>query len=532
MSQPKRDEPELAEKAEAQPAQEDGPAYPDWMPTDDDLALLTDSEIDVVLSSLDAIRKDEPAWTPQPKQALASYLAGQATETLFGGAAGGGKSEWLLHYAAKQMVDHPFNYGAIFRRVFPSLVGTLIPRSKRIYPEMGATWNGQEHRWTFPNGSVLLMGSLQYSDTVLEHQGAEFGFIAFEEVTEFLESQYTYLIGRLRAPGPGIRPHVVSTANPGGRGHVWVKRRFVKPKEVDWQRSALQQKVRDLTLSSEVAAMPATEPVSFRVWTPTSTLDNPNPVGRVFVPATLADNPRLMARDPEYVNRLRANVDKALAKAMEHGDWDAIDAIEGALWNQSWFDGGRVPEGYARRVGVVERVVAVDPSDGNESGHGDEFGVCVAAKGQDGVGYVEYSNGWLMSPRKMAEATIALYHRFNCDAIIVERNHGGRWVKEVLLSVDRYANVKEVWASDGKITRARPVAALFEPDDSQKLPYRARLAGFFENFEEECTTFTGGPAETSPNQLDAGVWALSHLMLGDRIARASDYDDQRLTGRR
>lgn len=484
-----------------------------WMPTDSEMKLMTDDQVQAVLASLSAIRSLEPAWEPQPKQALATYLAGQTVETLYGGAAGGGKTEWLLHYALDQMLDHPFNRGGIFRRVFPSMARTLIPRAKAIYPQAGGRWNGVEHTWTFENGSVLEMGSLQYEDTVLDHQGAEYGFLAFEEVTEFLETQVTYLIGRLRSPAPGIRPHLVATANPGGRGHRWVKRRWVKPKPGDWD--------------------PAGEsPIAFKQWQPISTLDNPNPNNRIFVPATLADNPRLLARDPGYINRLRAITDRALRKAMEHGDWDAIDAIEGALWAQSWFDNGRVGRDYTKHIGAQERVIAVDPSDGNESGHGDEYGVWAGCKGADGVCYTEYSAGWLMSPRKMAEATIALYHRLSADAIIVEKNHGGVWVKEVLLGVDRYANIKLVWASDGKITRARPVAALFEPDASRKLPFRARLAGHFDEMEEECTTFTGAPGEVSPNQMDAMVWGSTHLMLGQRTVKVGEYKDERLEGRR
>lgn len=488
-----------------------------WLPSDEELNQLSDDELREVMELLAELRRSEgEVWVAQPKQALASELAGEAVETLYGGAAGGGKSEWLLHYGLAQMLKHPYNYGAIFRRVYPSLIGTLIPRSHRIYPQFGGKWNGQTHRWTFPNGSVLLFGSLQYDTTVLEHQGAEFGWLGFEEVTEFMEAQVGYMLGRLRAPGPGIRPHMAATANPGGHGHRWVKRRWVKPKDGDW----------------DGADIGIDRPVPFQVWDPVSTTDNPNPTSRCFVPATLADNPALMHRDPEYVNRLRNITDKALRKAMETGDWDAIDAIEGALWLQSWLDAGRDLR-HKRNYLASERVVAIDPSDGNETGKGDEFGVCVASKGQDGVGRVEFSDGWLASPRKMAAQTVALYNQFNCDAIIVERNHGGRWVKEVLLQQDRYANVIEVWASEGKITRARPVAALFEPDPARQPPIRAVLAGHFEHLEEELTSFSGQPGEVSPNQLDAMVWALSHLMLTGREARdAGSYVDERLSGRR
>lgn len=492
-----------------------------WLPSDDDIALMSDEELHEVTELLYHLRSaEDDEWIPQEKQQLATSLATRATETLYGGAAGGGKTEWLLHYALDQMLAHPFNRGALFRRVFPSLERTLIPRSKTIYPKHGGKYNANSHTWTFPNGSVLEMASLQYEDTVLDHQGTEYGFIGFEEITEFLASQVDYMIGRLRAPGPGIRPHLAGTANPGGKGHVWVKRRWVKPKPDDYSGSQI--------------------PLPFEVWTPKPTLENPEPNSRVFVPATIEDNPILLARDPGYRSRLRAlaGSNKALLKAMEHGDWDAIDAIEGALWKQSDLNGGRVSKDWFKEeVVVAQRVLAVDPSDGNEDGHGDEYGVAVVCRGMDGVGYVEWTDGWRASPTMMARKTIQLAAEMNCDEIVVERNHGGKWVKSTLLGIDRYANVQEVWASDGKITRARPVAALFERDEvleAEGMPYRIRMVGErHEDFEEEAITFTGQPGEVSPNRLDAVVWGASRLFLGLRVmSEKSEYTDKRLSGRR
>src|SRR5690606_23058004 len=76
------------------------------------------------------------------------------------------------------------------------------------------------------NGSVLELGHLQYEDSVLAYQGAEYGVIGFEEVTEFEESQHEFMRSRLRAPVDGVRPHMIATTNPGGPGHYWVRRRY------------------------------------------------------------------------------------------------------------------------------------------------------------------------------------------------------------------------------------------------------------------------------------------------------------------
>jgi hypothetical protein len=487
-----------------------------WLASDEELAEMTGEELAEYCELLEAAGAAPERWEAQPKQALATRLAARAVETLYGGAAGGGKSEWLLHHALDQMLAHPFNRGIIFRRVYPSLEETLIPRSKRVYPHHGGMWNGQQRTWTFPNGSVLVFGSMENKDSFMKYQGAEYGFMAFEEVTEFEEGQYTEMLVRLRAPGPGIRAQVCCTTNPGGKGHRWVKRRWVKPKAgVDYDGPA---------------------PLLYEVWQPKPTEANPRPLTRVFVPATLADNPRLTARDPEYVHKIRAlrATDPARAEALEHGDWDAIDAVVGAMVRQSDLNDGRVDPRHPERLGVLERVVALDPSDGNEDGKGDSFGVCVASRGLDGCGYVEYSGGWRADPLAMAKRIVALYHKVGADALVIEKNHGGRWLPLALRQVDPYLNIVTVWASEGKRTRAQPVAALFAPVEGvdPALRHRARMAGEHEELEAQWTTFTGAPDEDSPNELDACVWALHRLLLKGRAGGSDSYRDERLRGRR
>lgn len=464
-------------------------------------------------------RSEDEEWLAQPKQELAFKLAGRAVETLYGGAAGGGKTEWLIRYLLKQMLGHPFNHGVVFRRVFPSLERTLINRTKQVYPKYGGRYNEVKHTWTFPNGSVLAMGSLPTINDVTDYQGTEYGVIAFEEITEFDEKQVDAMIVRLRPPGPGIRSHLIATCNPGGRGHKWVKRRWVSPKPDDY-----------------VGSEP---PLPFEVWRPTPSEEHPEPNSRVFVPATLDDNPILEARDPSYRNKIRAlrNSDKALALAMEHGDWDAIDAVEGALWRQSDLDGGRVtPEWFRLNVVVQHRVLAVDPSDGNEDGKGDAYGVAVVALGMDGIGYVQLTQEWRAGPDMLAKKTVQLAAQMACDEVVVERNHGGKWLKSLIQGKDKYATIRTVWASEGKVTRARPIAALFALDEDLAeigLEYRIKMVGTaHEAFEDQATTFTGAPGEASPDVMDAVVWGGTYLMLAPQAGEGVEYADERLRGRR
>ena len=182
-----------------------------------------------------------------------------------------------------------------------------------------ATYNEVEHVFTFNNGSILELATLQYADSVDNFQGAEYGVEAFEEITEFLESQVDYFKTRLRAPVDGPEPHLIATTNPGGVGHKWVKKEWVKPDPDD----VVGGSSRPMTVWK--AKPKAREP----------------PMTRAFVPATLDDNPALTERDPTYRNRLKAIKDPKKRKAYEQGDWDAIEEVEGALWTQKALDEGR-----------------------------------------------------------------------------------------------------------------------------------------------------------------------------------------------
>lgn len=459
----------------------------------------------------DLLDPPDGVYRDQPKQRLATALAGEVDELLYGGAAGGGKTEWLIRYMVGQCEQHPGNRVIIFRRIFPSLNRTIIPRAKQILRGQ-ARWNSQEKTFTFPNGSILEVGSMQYADDYIDYQGAEYGCVGFEEITEFLEVQVDELIARLRSTIPGVRPHMVATTNPGGVGHRWVKARWVKP-------------------PADVIEPGEMPPVPFEKWRPRATDETPNPPLRAFVAATLQDNPRLLQADPEYLNRLLRNANRARRRALSTGDWDAIDAVEGALWTAEDLDGGRVrPEWVRDTLGLVRRVIAVDPSDGEEDG--DAFGVSDCGLGYDGVGYVLGAWEWRASPGVMARRAINLYNEVGADAIVIEKNHGGKWMLEVFRQADPYANIRVVWASENKRTRAEPVAALFERDDKALLPYRARMAGYHEELEAELTQTDFGPGATSPNMLDATVWALTDLVVEARGGRTRAVADRRLSGRR
>jgi hypothetical protein len=166
--------------------------------------------------------------SPTPKQA--EFLGLDCLEALYGGAAGGGKSSALL-MAALQYVHVPGYAALILRRTYAdlSLPGAIMDRAHDWLQGTGATWNGTEKRWTFPSGAVLQFGYCETARDVYRYQGAEFQFVGIDELTQWPEQPYRYLMSRLRRPEGSATPlRMRSASNPGGIGHEWVKRRFLE----------------------------------------------------------------------------------------------------------------------------------------------------------------------------------------------------------------------------------------------------------------------------------------------------------------
>lgn len=164
---------------------------------------------------------------PHPKQA--EFLALDCREALYGGAAGGGKSDALL-MAALQHVDKSGYNAAIFRKTYSDLAlpGAIMDRAHSWLASTKAHWDGVRKQWRFPSGARISFGYLQTANDRYRYQGAEFQFIAFDELTQFDSRDYLYLFSRLRAPnGLAVPLRMRAASNPGGLGHDWVHERFV-----------------------------------------------------------------------------------------------------------------------------------------------------------------------------------------------------------------------------------------------------------------------------------------------------------------
>lgn len=232
-------------------------------------------------------------WRPHPKQELA--LRQTAKEILYGGARGGGKSAagmaWLLY-----PIVEPKYRGLVIRKHSEDLKD-WIDRARSMYSGTGAVFTGQPVVIEFPSGAKIHTGHLKDENAYEKYQGQEYQRILIEELTQIpSEDRYEKLIMSCRSTVPGLEARIFATTNPGGPGTTWVKKRFV-----------------DIT-------------------TPGKKYISDTGLTRIFIQATVDDNPTLLENDPDYVKMLD-NLAGALKKAWRYGDWN-IDDVQGAYYQE------------------------------------------------------------------------------------------------------------------------------------------------------------------------------------------------------
>jgi len=174
--------------------------------------------------------------TPFAKQQEFLDLPGgdeTCSEALYGGAAAGGKSDALLMAAAQYL--HVPDYAAlILRKTYKHLSeeDAIMDRAQKWwFGNRDIKWDPELYKFTFPSGASIRFGYLDSEIDKTKYQGAAYQCICFDELTQFTESKYTYLMTRCRRKaGVKIPLRMRAASNPGGIGHDWVYRRFVAPK--------------------------------------------------------------------------------------------------------------------------------------------------------------------------------------------------------------------------------------------------------------------------------------------------------------
>ena len=219
--------------------------------------------------------------TLNPKQKL--FCRSRTRYTAYGGARGGGKTHVLRIKAFGGALYNPGIKILIVRREYPELEQNIILPMRAMIPQEIASYNGTMRMMFFANGSTIKFGHYGVNDD-LEYQGQEYDWIFMEEATQFTERQFRTLGACLRG-ATKIPRRMYLTCNPGGIGHIWVKRLFID-REYDEEKG---ENGKDYT----------------------------------FIPATVDDNPQLLEASPEYKQMLDL-LPEDIRRAHRYGDWDAL----------------------------------------------------------------------------------------------------------------------------------------------------------------------------------------------------------------
>lgn len=400
--------------------------------------------------------------TPHPNQL--HFLLREEQEVFYGGAAGGGKSDALLMGALEYM-DVPGYSALILRRTGADLdaPGGLVPRSKE-WLQGKTRWNSQKKTHVFPSGATLHFAHCETEDDRFRFGSQEYQYIAFEELTEFTKQQYLYITTRARRTEDltraGVPIRIRSASNPGGVGHIWVKRRFVDR-------------------------------------------NSPFP----FIPSKIEDNPSL--NRAEYLDTL-SQLDTVDRERLMKGNWEIQDA--GDLFVASWFEVVQAVPMLADSMDPVRAwdFAATSPAKGKEP----DWTAGVRMREVGGIFYIEDIARFQRNPGETLDrvANIASQDGFGVD-ISIEQEPGASGkiaTDHIIRNILPGYSVIAMPATGNKFARMKPLSSAARAGNV-KLVESPHGEPWIEEFLEEVALIPNG---TWDDQADAAAQAHAYLTRG------------------
>ncbi len=337
------------------------------------------SDLDKIIAAYGALQGDEKAeadaaiastigdypWVPNPGPQTMAYFS-PADELLFGGEAGGGKSELLIGLALNE-----HDVSQIFRLQHNDRVA-LVRRLGEILDGIAAPpkgYRGDLHTFqriiggkmrTIEFGAMATPGAWQH------YQGRPASAKLWDELAQFAQDGYLTVNGWLRSVDPNQRKRIVGASNPPvtpeglwliDRWGAWLDDRHPNPAEdgeLRWYASVEG-------VDTEVDADWEEEDDKGRIIRPRS---------RTFIRSSLADNPDL--NETGYGDALAA-LPKELRAAMYEGKFNAAlkdnpMQVIPTDWIMAALDRGKKRKDLD--TGPMT-AVGIDPNGGGK----DEFGI-------------------------------------------------------------------------------------------------------------------------------------------------------------
>lgn len=388
------------------------------------------------------------------------------------------------HLIARQRFNHV--KAAIWQDTLPKVMALC-------FPDVHYVNHLSDGYLEFANGSTIWFLGLDEKERVDKVLGLEFATIFLNECSQIAFGSVLTVRTRLAQVIAGLRLRAYYDLNPTGSMH-WTNREF-------------GQGIDPMTGAR---------------------LTNPADYVRLFMnPEDNAEN-----LDPATLRMYRALPGKYF-KRFYKGEY--VPEVDNALWTMDTlaacrrtpaelglsFIDGRPTDGalsFFKRL-----VVGVDPSGtkGDEDSRSNEIGIVVAGLGHDGCGYVLDDLTCNLPPKQWGLRVRNAFRSWSADRVIAEINYGGEMVRATIQADDRSVPVRVVTASRGKMVRAEPVAALYEPVlVVPGMPPRGKVyhvgdVDRFAKLEEQMLNFStaGYEGDKSPDRADANIWALTDLMV-------------------
>lgn len=440
---------------------------------------------------------------PQPGPQIAAH-ASSADVLVYGGAAGGGKTRYLVTEPLRHVGVFGFS-AVIFRRVLTNAkkAGGLWDEMTEIYPLFDGFPRTHESEWRFPRGSKINVGSIQYENTKLEWQGAQICYLAFDELSHFSESMFWYMFSRNRSKC-GVRPYIRATTNPVPEEDEqagWVNRL------VSWwidqdtgypipERSGvLRWFVRnagDLVWSDTKEELTERFPCDCGRQLAGEDGHDPgcryrSPKSFTFIGAKLSDNPALMRKDPDYEANL-LNLPTVEQMRLYGGNWKV-----------------RAQAGMFFKIGNVPIIDAVP------------------------AGIVRWCRAWDLGASEDGDPTAGVKIGVTKDGrYVVADVRRGQWPPD-----ERKSNILQIAALDGTSVPIRFPQDPGQAAIDQKLNFGRMLAGhnfiFLPVIKDKATRATALAAQVNVGNVSLvrGKWNASFLAELDAFTGESGgRDDQ------
>jgi predicted phage terminase large subunit-like protein len=438
-----------------------------------------------------------PHVGPQTK-----FLASKADIAIYGGGAGGGKT-FAIELEPLRHIANPAFECVIFRRTSPEILkaGGLWDESQNIYPIAGGTPKVSDLSWTFTSGSRVSFGHIEHEKDLLRWHGSQIALICFDELTTFTEKQFWYMLSRNRSTC-GIKPYIRATCNPDGGSWVammiawWIDQDTGYP--IPERSGVIRWFIR---VNSKLIW--ADDPETLR-----REHEGCEPKSLTFIPASLSDNPTLMAKDPGY----RANL-MALAKHDQErllgGNWKSRP-VRGEFpeeWlKDAWFE--KWP------LNLICKTMVLDPSKGKNDKTADYQAVVSIGIGSDDVVYVQADMRRRPIDQMIAD-TVDIYRVWQPQAFGIEANMWQELLAPDFAQEFQRQNVlaPEVWQINNSINKQVRIRRLAGYLAHRRMRFMANCPGT-QILIDQLLDFPGGDHDDGPDALEMSIRLAEQLCNG------------------